>query len=110
MRYYHYFIAEIITESVNLIRDNCCWNCEFDTDVKIENYYHHDRKHLGFYKKKVHIKIQSKKKDVLVIFKLQETKNSILFDNNCTQENVKYHIQHEESWFRWIVIEQVNYK
>ena len=37
-------------------------------------------------------------------------KNSNLFDKNCTQENVKCHIQHEESWLGWIVIEQVNYK
>ena len=33
-----------------------------------------------------------------------------LFDKNCTQENVQLHIQHEEGWFRGIVIEQVNYK
>ena len=84
--------------------------CEFDTDVKIENYYHHDGEQLLFHKK-VHIKTQSNKKDVFVIFiLLQETKNSSLFDKNCTQENVKCHILHEESWFGWIVIEQVNYK
>ena len=29
---------------------------------------------------------------------------------NSTQDNVKCNIQHEESWRRWIVIEQVNYK
>ena len=40
--------------------------CEFDTDVKIENYYHHDEEQLMFYKK-VHIKTQGIKKDVLVI-------------------------------------------
>ena len=28
---------------------------------------------------------------------------------NCTKENAKCHIQHEEKWLRWIVIEQVNY-
>ena len=28
---------------------------------------------------------------------------------NYTQENVKWHIQHEDSWLRWIVIEQANY-
>ena len=53
----------------------------------IENNY--------FFKKKLeHIKRQSKKKDILVIFILllyitlymQETKNSNLFDKNCTQE------------------------
>ena len=40
---------------------------------------------------------------------MQETENSNLFDKNCAQEDVKCHIQHEESWLRWIVIEQVNY-
>ena len=47
--------------------------------------------------KKVHIKTQSKKKDVFLIFIFQETKDSNLFDKNCTQENVKCHIQHEDS-------------
>ena len=78
-----------------------CWKCEFDTDVKIENYYQHDGEQLGFYKKK-HIKTPSKKKNVLCNFMLlQETKNSNLFDKNWTQENVKCHNQHEESWLRW---------
>ena len=36
------------------------------------NCYHHDGEQLGFYKEE-HIKTQSKKKDVLVIFALQET-------------------------------------
>ena len=31
---------------------------------------------------------EPKKKDVFVIFLYQETKNSNLFDKNCTQENV----------------------
>ena len=42
---------------------------------------------------KKYIKTQSKKKDVLVIFVLQETKNSNLFDKNCTQENMKCHMK-----------------
>ena len=37
--------------------------------------------------RKVHLKTQSKKKDVLVIFILKETKNSHLFDKSCTQDN-----------------------
>ena len=49
-----------------LHRLNFCWKCEFHADVKKENYYHHDEEQLGFYKK-VRIKTQSKKKDVLVI-------------------------------------------
>ena len=32
-----------------------------------------------------------------MIFTLQETKNSNLFDKKCTQENVKFDIQHEEN-------------
>ena len=39
---------------------------------RIENYYDHHGEQLGFYKK-VHIKTQSKKKNVFVIFTLQET-------------------------------------
>ena len=62
-----------------------------------------------FYKK-VHNKTQSTKKDVLVFRLLQETKNSNLFDKDLTQQNVKCHIQHEESWLGGVVIEQVNYK
>ena len=96
VRCYHYFIVDIIVECVNLIQ--------------MAKLYHHDGEQLDFYKKKEHIETQSKQKDVLVIFTLQETKISNLFDKNCTQENIKYHIQHEESWLRWIAIVQVNYK
>ena len=42
------------------------------------------------------MKTQSKKKDVLEIFIVQETKNSNLLGKNCTQEKFKCHIQHEE--------------
>ena len=52
-----------------LHRWDYCWKCEFDIDVKTENHYNHDGEKLPFYKK-VRIKTQSKKKDVLVIFKL----------------------------------------
>ena len=51
------------------------------------------KKKLAFIKKE-RIKTQSKKKDVVLIFKLQETKNFNLFDKSCTQENVKCQIQH----------------
>ena len=46
-----------------LHRWDYCWKCEFDTDVKIENCYHHDGEQLGFYEK-LHIKTQC----ILVIF------------------------------------------
>ena len=39
----------------------------------------------------------SKKKDVLEMFVLQEMKNFNLFDKNHSQDNVKCHIQNEES-------------
>ena len=48
--------------------------------------YHHDEEQLLFLK--TYIKAQSKKKDVLVIILLQETKNSKLYNKNYTQ-NVK---------------------
>ena len=56
-----------------LHRWDCCWKCQFDTDVKIENYNHHDGEQFlqNFYKfifTKVHIKTRSKNKGVLVIF------------------------------------------
>ena len=41
-----------------------------------------------FFKKNLHQNTQSKKKDVLVIILLQETKNSNLYSKNYTQ-NVK---------------------
>ena len=42
-----------------------------------------------FFYKKVHIKTRRIKKDVLVIFiLLQETKNSSLFDKNCTHRAI----------------------
>ena len=43
------------------------------------------------------MKTQSKKKDVLEIFLVQETKNSNLLGKSCTQEKFKCHIQHEET-------------
>ena len=58
--------------------------------------YYHDGEQLDFYKK-VHMKTQSKKKDVLEIFLVQETKNSNLLGKSCTQEKFKCHIQHEET-------------
>ena len=52
---------------------------------------------------KKYIKTQSKKKDVLVIFILQETKNSNLFDKYCTRANFKYHTAHEKLvWLNWL--------
>ena len=65
--------------------------CEFDTDVKIgNNYHHHDGEQAGFYKK-VHIKTQQKalycKKQTILIY----------LTKNCVQENVKCYIQHEDS-------------
>ena len=54
--------------------------------------------------------LQMARKDVLIIFILQETKNSIWFDKSCTQENVKCHVHHAESRLRWIIIDQVNYR
>ena len=64
------------------------WKCEFDyrRQNRIENYYHHDGEQLLF-KKNLHQNTQSKKKDVLVIILLQETKNSNLYNKNYT--NVK---------------------
>ena len=41
---------------------------------------------------------------------LQKPKNPNLLQKKCTQEKFKSYIQHQESWPRWIVIEQVSGK
>ena len=86
-----------------------CWKFEFDADVKIENHYHYDGEQLSFLNK-IYIKTRSKMKDLSCDLYIGRNENANLFDKNCTQENVKCHIQHEESRLRWIVIEQVNVK
>ena len=35
---------------------NCCWKCQFDTDVKIEIYNHHDGNNNFFLKKFIFVK------------------------------------------------------
>ena len=64
----------------------------------MERYYRHDGEQLDFHKK-VHPKTQrlTKEKDVFLIFVLQKTKNCNLFHKNRTQDNVKCHIQNEQS-------------
>ena len=61
---------------------------------KINQNYHHDgeqlSKHTGWAKTRM-------------FFVLQETRN-YNFYKNSTQDNIKCHIQQEESWLRWIVI------
>ena len=62
----------VISSSMRLLMKVWIW---YRRQNRIENYYHHDGEQFGFYKKD-HIKTQSKKKDVLVIFTLQETNES----------------------------------
>ena len=50
-----------------------------------------------FFLKKTTYQNTEQKEGFLVSFILQETKNFNLFDKNCTQENIKCHIQYEES-------------
>ena len=59
-----------------LDRWDYCWKCEFDIDVKTENYCDCNGEQLGFYKK-VYTKTQSKKNNVLVIFILGDSRNYI---------------------------------
>ena len=55
----------------------------------------------------MHIKSQSKKKDVFAIFKsllyiiAKNEEFQILFDKSCTQENVKYHNSKQRK-FTWM--------
>ena len=78
--YGHYFQVPIVP---TVERFYCMYElkCDFDADVKIEQkviitMMENNQDFI----KKVHIKTQSK--TVLVIFTLQETKNSNLFDKN----------------------------
>ena len=43
-----------------LPRWDYCWKCEFDTDVQMENCYHHDGKQLGFHKKSTYQNTEQK--------------------------------------------------
>ena len=61
--FYHFYHKEVMLSFLH--RWDHCWKCEFDTDVKIKHYNHHDGGHLIYYKRD--IPNQSKKKNVLVI-------------------------------------------
>ena len=96
MRRYHFLIVEIIVESVNL-----------DTDVKTEKnlFCPHDGEQLDFCKK-VNLKTQGKK-DVLVNFILQETKNSNLFEKAVLKLGERQ-MPFGQSWLKLVAIELVN--
>ena len=47
----------------------------------------------------------SKKKNVPVILHRKKRMSSNLFDKNCTQENVRFHLRHGGSLLGGIVIE-----
>ena len=46
-----YFIRYIKWDVIISSSLRFCWKCQFDTDVKIENYNHHDEEQLLFFKK-----------------------------------------------------------
>ena len=92
----------IISSSLRLLLKMWIW---YRCQNRIENYYLHDKEQLGFYKK-VHSKHREKCSCNLYIARNEEFQ---FIWQNCTQEDVKCHIQYEESWRRRIVIEQVNY-
>ena len=102
---YCYFITHIkwdviISSSLRLLLKVWIW---YRCQNRMENYYHHDGEQLGFY-----IKYLSKHR-AGCSSDLFKQRIPIYLTKNCTQENSKYHIQNEESWLRWIVLEQVNY-
>ena len=105
-----YFITYIKWDVIISSSLRVCWKCQFDTDVKIENYNHHDREQLLFLKKvkkKVHIKTQSKKKDILVIFILllynplyycKERRTPICLIKTVLKRNLKRTLFHNSTW------------
>ena len=114
----HFYRKEVMTLSF-LHRWDYSWKGKFDTDVKIENYNHHDGEQLLFYEK-VNIKTQSKKKDILVVFIFialyycKKQRTQIYLVKTALKRNHKRTlnaiIQHEENWLEWIVTEKVSYK
>ena len=46
-----YFITYIKWDVIISSSLRVCWKCQFDTDVKTENYNHHDGEQLLFWKK-----------------------------------------------------------
>ena len=80
-KFQHFYHKEVMMLSF-LHRWDYCWKCEFDIYVKILIYNYHDGEQFVFYKK-VHFKMQSKKKDVLVIFIIKSVLQNVKC-HNCT--------------------------
>ena len=93
----------VISSSLRLLMKVWIW---YRCQNRIENYYHHDGEQLGFYKK-VHIKTQSKKKDVLVIFILllynplyycKKRRTPIYLIKTVPKRNIKRTLFHNSIW------------
>ena len=97
VRCYHFFIFERLLKV-------WIW---YRFQNRIESYSHDDGEQSGF-KKKVCIKTQSKMSCNLYIVGNEDSKCiwQKLYLRVCQMPG---HIQHEERWLRWIVVEQVNY-
>ena len=99
-------MVKIIDEIVSLIKNVKLSNIL--GLIQMSNYYH-EGEQLTFLKKYYISKHSGwEKKNDFVIFVIAI--NSKLLDKNRTQDKVKCHIQHERSWLRWIVTEQLNYE
>ena len=98
-----------------LHRWSYCWKCEFDTDVKIENYNHHKGEQLLFLKKNAYQKIEQKEGCscnlyIIALYYCKKRRIPSYLIKTVLKRRSNAIIQHEESWLGWIVIEQVNYK
>ena len=113
---YHKF-QELMIKKLSFLRLwDYCWKCEFDTNVKIENFIITVMENNYFSIPKVHIKAQSKKKEsscnlyIIALYCCKKRRIPIYLIKTVLKRTSNAIIQHEESWLGWIVIEQVNFK
>ena len=102
VRYYHFFIVEIVVESVNLTQ----MSKQKIIITMMENNYFSLKKFTLFWKK-VHIKTQKKKKDVLAIFILllnnplyycKKRRTPIYLIKTVLKRNLKRTLFHNSTW------------
>ena len=76
-----------------------CWKCEFDKDVKIENYNHHDGEQLLFYQK-VLIKTELKEEYSLYycIILLKERRTPIYLIKTVAKRNLNRTLNANSAW------------
>ena len=127
-------LCQYFSVTVNVFHKHIKWDVISSSSLRLllkvsiwhrcqnRNYNHHDGKKKFFFFLKIHIKRQSKNKDVLVIFILllynplyycKKRRTPICLMKTVLKRNFKRTLFHNSTWrywLWWIVIEKVNYK